>query len=281
MRLPLLLAVIVAGALLGAGGCTAWRIGEARELARQSTPLQHTPADATLRMLIVGDSTGVGTGASAPLASLAGLLARDYPRLWIENRARDGATFAGTAEQLARDESFDIVLVLAGGNDVIRLRAPDALRADIERTVVLARQRAEVVVLMPAGNVGNAPFFLRPLSWEMTRRARLLHDLVREVAQRRKVTYVNLFHERDDDPFVQRPQLHARDGLHPSDAGYLEWYQILLLQADLAERLSAARAIDSRAPRNVAELGSAAVSPCCDKTAWHGQNPSFNRWSEP
>jgi lysophospholipase L1-like esterase len=204
--------------------------------------MQHTPADATLRMLNEGDSTGVGTGASAPRASLAGLLARDHPRLWIENRARDGATFSGAADQLARDGRFDIVLVLVGGNDVIRLRAPDSLRAYIERTVVLARERAEVVVLMPAGNVGNAPFFLPPLSWEMTQRARLLHDLVRDVAQRRAVTYVNLFHERDDDPFVQRPLLHARDGLHPSDAGYLEWYRTLLLQADLAERLSAARA---------------------------------------
>jgi lysophospholipase L1-like esterase len=249
MRLSLLLALIVAGALLGAAGCTAWRIGDARELARESTPLQHTPADATLRMLIVGDSTGVGTGASAPRASLAGLLARDHPRLWIENRARDGATFAGTADQLARDGRFDIVLVLAGGNDVIRLRAPDALRADIERTVALARERAGVVVLMPAGNVGNAPFFPPPLSWEMTRRARLLHDRVRDVAQRRGVTYVDLFHERDDDPFVQRPELHARDGLHPSDAGYAEWYRALLSQAGLGERLSAARPVDSGAWR--------------------------------
>jgi lysophospholipase L1-like esterase len=241
MRLSPLLAMLVAGVLLGAGGCTAWRIGEARELARQSTALQHAPADATRRMLIVGDSTGVGTGASSPSASLAGLLARDHPRLWIENRARDGATFAGTAGQLAVGGRFDIVLVLAGGNDVIRLRSAEALRADLERSVVLARERAPVVVLMPAGNVGNAPFFLPPLSWEMTRRARVLHDLVRDVAQRHGATVVNLFHERDDDPFVQRPELHARDGLHPSDAGYLEWYRTLLAQAGLGEPLSAAR----------------------------------------
>lgn len=244
MRLSLLLTVIVAGALLGAAGCTAWRIGEARELARQSTPLQHTPADATLRLLIVGDSTGVGTGASAPSASLAGLLTHDHPRLWIENRARDGATFAGTADQLERGGRFAIVLVLAGGNDVIRLRSPDALRADIERTAVLARERADVVVLMPAGNVGNAPIFLPPLSWEMTRRARVLHELVRDVAQRHGLVYVDLFHERDDDPFVQRPELNASDGLHPSDAGYREWYRTLLQQANLAERLAPARARD-------------------------------------
>lgn len=249
MRLKLLMAAITAGVLLGASGCAAWRIGEATALVRQSVPLQHAPADATLRMLIVGDSTGVGTGASGPATSLAGLLARDHPRLWIENRARDGATFAGTAAQLTGGGSFDIVLVLAGGNDVIRLREPDALRADIDRTVALARERAALVVLMPAGNVGNAPFFLPPLSWEMTRRARLLHDVVRDVAGRQGATYVNLFRERDDDPFVQRPGLHAADGLHPSDTGYLQWYETLLSQADLGARLALAKAGDGQAPR--------------------------------
>lgn len=251
MRLSLILTLIAGGALLGLGGCAAWRLGEARELARLSTPLQHTPADALVRLLIVGDSTGVGTGASAPQASLAGLLAREHPRLWIENRARDGATFAGTAGQLAHrghdDKRFDIVLVLAGGNDVFRFRAREALRADIERSVVLARERAALVVLMPAGNVGNAPFFLPPLSWEMTRRSRVLHALVRDTAQRHGLVYVDLFHERSDDPFVQRPELHARDGLHPSDAGYREWYQTLMAQPEFAARLAAARAPDGHA----------------------------------
>ena len=249
MRATLPMAVITAAVLLGASGCAAWRIGDAAALVRQSTPLQYTPADATLRMLIVGDSTGVGTGASGQPASLAGLLARDHPRLWIENRARDGATFAGAAGQLALGGRFDIVLVLAGGNDVIRLREADALRADIDRTVALARERAATVVLMPAGNVGNAPFFLPPLSWEMTRRARLLHEVVREVAGRRGATYVNLFRERDEDPFVQRPGLHAADGLHPSDTGYLQWYETLLSQPGLAARLAAAQAGDGSAAR--------------------------------
>lgn len=88
-----------------------------------------------MRLLIVGDSTAVGTGASSPASSLAGLLAEQYPRLWIDNRARDGAKFADVLQQLSGPERFDMVLVQAGGNDVIRMRGMDALREDIERVV--------------------------------------------------------------------------------------------------------------------------------------------------
>src|SRR5690606_4129525 len=119
-----------------------------------------TPANASLRLLIVGDSTGVGTGASAPQNSLAGLLAQAFPRLHIDNLAQDGATFEDVVQQLQRDPArYDAVLIQAGGNDVIRLRGDDAIRADIERAIALAARRAGHVLVMPAGNVGNAPFF--------------------------------------------------------------------------------------------------------------------------
>jgi lysophospholipase L1-like esterase len=226
---------------LGTAGCTVWRVDDARDLARQSTPLQQAPADAVRRLLIAGDSTAVGTGASTPASSLAGRLAADHPRLAIENRARDGATWAGTATQLERKGRFDLVLLMAGGNDVIRLRDPAAWRDDLERSVRLALERAPMVVLMPAGNVGNAPFFLPPLSWEMTRRARLLHATVRELARQPGVIHIDLFHERDADPFVRQPEMLARDGLHPSDAGYQAWYQTLMSNPQVAALLAAAR----------------------------------------
>ncbi len=145
------------------------------------------------------------------------------------------------AEQLERAGQFDIVLLMAGGNDVIRLRSPQDLRDDVERALALATERAGHVIVMPAGNVGNAPFFFPPVSWEMTRRSRALHRIVREAAARHGATYVDLFRERDDDPFVRQPGLNARDGLHPSDAGYREWYATLMAQSTLGERLAPAR----------------------------------------
>ena len=229
--------VAVAAALFVASGCSAWRTGEERELVQRHEPLQQAPADAVHRLLIVGDSTGMGTGATSPAGSLAGLIARDYPHLHIDNRARDGATFADVVEQLSGGERHDVILVLAGGNDVIRLRPLADVRTDIDRAVSLASARAGYVVLMPAGNVGNAQLFPPPVSWLMTSRSRALHDLVRAAARRHRAAYVNLFLEPDADPFVADPELTAADGLHPSDAGYRLWYRQLLAQTDLATRL--------------------------------------------
>ena len=241
---PILLVAVVA-AVLTTTGCAAWRIGKAGELARRSEPLQQTPADAALRLLIVGDSTGVGTGASTPQTSLAGLLAQAYPRLQIDNRARDGATFADVVGQLEGlgTARYDLVLVQAGGNDVIRLRKMDDVRRNVDRVAALARERGDRVLLMPAGNVGNAPFFFAPVSWFMTSRARDLHAAVREAATRHGAVYVNLFKEKANDPFAQRPkELNAADGLHPSDAGYRVWFDELMSQAQLEPVLAPAKA---------------------------------------
>lgn len=134
---------------------TGWRLHESVELARLSRPLQHLLVQPSLRLLVVGDSTAVGTGATAPQASVAGLLAEHFPSLQIDNRARDGAKFAELLAQLDGEERFDMVLVMAGGNDVVRLRGLEALGSDVERVTQRARQRADLVVLMPAGNVGN------------------------------------------------------------------------------------------------------------------------------
>ena len=229
--------------MLATSGCAAWRIGKASELAQRSEPLQQVPADPALRLLIVGDSTGVGTGASAPQASLAGLLAQTYPRLQIDNRARDGATFADVIGQLdAVTARYDLVLVQAGGNDVIRLRKLEDVRADVDRVMSLAHARGGRVVVMPAGNVGNAPFFFPPVSWLMTSRARSLHGFVREAAARHQAAYVNLFKDKADDPFAQRRELNAADGLHPSDAGYRVWFDELMAQGRLATVLEPAKA---------------------------------------
>lgn len=238
---PLVWLAVAAGCVMVVAHTVAG-LRETVELARVSEPLQHRPRGARVRLLIVGDSTGVGTGASEARDSVAGLLAREFPLLHIENRARDGATLADVVRQLGGRARFDMVLVQAGANDVIRLRGVQALRDDMEQIATLAHERAGRVVFMPAGNVGNAPFFRAPLSWWMSWRSRQLHRVVRDVAERHGAVYVNLFHERADDPFVAQPGLSARDGLHPSSAGYRAWFDALLSQADLSHQLAKALA---------------------------------------
>ncbi len=237
------LSVAAAIALLGTTGCAAWRIKQSAELARQSEPFEAAPADPRASLLVVGDSTAVGTGASSSANSLPGLIAKRHPQIMIVNRAKDGARFADIARQLesgSPGERFDAVLVLGGGNDVIRLRGEEAIAAEVAEAARLARSRSSLVVIMPSGNVGNAPFFFPPWSWWMTSRSEMLHRHVREAAAAQGARYVNLFKERANDPFAQRPdELNARDGLHPSDAGYALWYDELNSQAGLDEALAA------------------------------------------
>jgi lysophospholipase L1-like esterase len=234
--------LVAALVVLTTSGCAAWRLKQSAELARQSEAFQASPPDAAASLLVVGDSTGVGTGASSPAASLAGLIARAHPRLKIVNRASDGAKYEDIARQLeaASGERFDAILVLGGGNDVIRLTPYAPLEENIARVGTLARTQARLVVFMPSGNVGSAPFFFPPWSWLMTQRSRSLHGFVRQVAADNGALYVNLFREKPEDPFALRPdELNAKDGLHPSDAGYRLWKAELDSQAELDRRLAA------------------------------------------
>lgn len=234
---------LAAGALVLGTGCSLWRLDQARALARASEAYRQVGAPAGPRVLVVGDSTAVGTGASSAAASVVGLLGAHLPEATIDNRGRDGATFADVVDQLAAVSAaaprYDVALLLAGGNDVIRLRDMAAVRADIGRAIALARERAARVVVMPAGNVGNAPFFWPPLSWWMSARARALHTAVAGACAEHGAVYVDLFRDRKDDPFAQRPELNAPDGLHPSDAGYALWWRTLDEQAGLVARLGA------------------------------------------
>jgi lysophospholipase L1-like esterase len=195
---------LLAGAaiLVLLAGCAATRLRDAAELARLSEPFQRPLSRPDASLLIVGDSTAVGTGASRPDRSLAGLLASEFPGLQIVNRGRDGATFADLPAQLAGEDRFDAVLILAGGNDVIRLRDLAQAGAQLDQTLREASTLGKEVVVMPAGNVGNAPFFLPPVSWWMTSRSRDLHAVVRAAAERHGAAYVGLFKEREEDPFA-------------------------------------------------------------------------------
>lgn len=229
------LAVVAA---IVAAGCTAQRISASRELARQTDPFSIERPDAIGRILVVGDSTAAGTGASSPARSLPGQLAEALPRVTIHNRSVVGARFDDVSRQIPASTTYDVVVVLAGGNDVIALTSKPALRESVERVTAQAAAIAPLVILMPSGNVGNAPFFFPPWSWVMTARAKTLHEVVREAAQQHGATYVNLFKPKSLDPFARDPaRYHAADGLHPSDAGYAQWLEELLSQSVLRARL--------------------------------------------
>lgn len=211
------------------------RLRRAAQLTRQSQAFHASPEAAEASLLIVGDSTALGTGASMPQASLGGRIGRRYPRLRICNLARAGARFEDIADQLIDAGRHDLILIAGGANDVMRLTAQARLAGSVELALHRAACQAGQVIVIPAPNVGNAPFFPPPLSWLLSRRARALHRMVRSSAAAVGAAYVDLYRERADDPFARQPgRLIADDHLHPSDEGYAVWFDELERQAPLS-----------------------------------------------
>ena len=214
------------------------RIFTARKLSDRSVPFQYSASPERYSILIVGDSTGVGTGAETPKDSVAGLILRDFPETTIENRAEDGAKFADVIAQLDDEitEQYDLILIQAGGNDILRFTPLETLGDNVGTLLKSAKERAHHVVFMGAGNVGNAPAFMPPLNWLYTSRTRKVRKLLMEIAEAEGVLYVDLFMERSDDPFIAEPERYnAADFLHPGSEGYRLWYEALKTQAHLDE----------------------------------------------
>ena len=91
-RRLLTLTAVAAGALL-LTACAPWRMWTAADLARDAQAYTAQPTQPTQRVLVVGDSTAVGTGAATPAESLPGLIGQQHPQWHIDNLAANGAKF--------------------------------------------------------------------------------------------------------------------------------------------------------------------------------------------
>jgi lysophospholipase L1-like esterase len=236
-----LAAALAAVAFLGACAQAGVRFSRSVALAKASEPYQQQPAQPAVRVLIVGVSTAVGTGAADPRASIAGRIAQDHPAAAIVNLGEDGARLADVHDQIRRaGGGFDLVLVQAGGNDVIRFASAAQLEEGWLKVAHAAAAGGRRSIIMPAGNVGTAPFFFAPVSWAMTERARSAREIAARAAQGSGARFVDLFFEREEDPFLRDPKrFYAADFLHPSAAGYALWYEALERQGGLRAALRA------------------------------------------
>lgn len=199
-------------------------VGRSRAFERELDPCR-------ARVLVVGDSTGVGTGALRAEDSIAGLLAQEFPDVAVSNRARCGAKAADALQQLEalpEGRRFDAILVHVGGNDILRATPLDQLDKDITAALRAARARADTVIFMSAPNIGLCPVFFPPFSWLLTMRTRQARDIFMRVSAEQRVTYVDLFRERRDDVFSRDPRRYfADDRLHPTSESYRAAYDAI------------------------------------------------------
>jgi lysophospholipase L1-like esterase len=240
------LAGAVAAALLAATAAHAARVAlgvrRAHAYSQRAQRYARHLEDASHRLLIVGDSTGVGLGALNMEDSIAGRLAQDFPQASIENRAELGARIACVLGQLSSVEAtYDAVLIAAGGNDILHRTPYCDLRAALEAVITRAREVAPLVIVVNSGNVGGAPLFGWPLSVVLSRRSLQVRRIFALTCRRMRAQFVNLTFVPRRDPFGRQRELYfAEDGLHPSSAAYQYCYDVLKRRTRLTRLLAAA-----------------------------------------
>jgi lysophospholipase L1-like esterase len=218
------------------------RIGEA--LADDAKPFEQKAMPHAPAVLVVGDSTAVGTGATSPGESIAGLLGSAFPHVSIVNRAFNGARTLDVIMQLAGADPgrYDLVLIHAGGNDVLRRTPLKALAPQVDALMRFARKFSSNVIVTTIPNIGLLPLFFPPLSWMMSRRARQVCALYAASARQYGAHYLDFFHERGTCPLTSDPQRYfARDALHPSNECYKYVFEAIMKSAPLATRLTRPR----------------------------------------
>lgn len=180
-----------------------------------------------IKILVVGDSTGLGVGASSPQTSVTGMIGKRYPKATIHNRSINGAKANNVIRQLKHaDGGYDLVMIHVSGNDVVKMTPFHAYKKNIKTVLDLAKTKGKYVLLIPTGNLGTVRIFPLPIRWLLEFRTRKIRVFsIAAVAKAgEQVGYVDFFVEKAVDPFYLDPGQHfAVDRFHPSDAGYAKW----------------------------------------------------------
>lgn len=199
-------------------------------LADAAVPFERILPDAELHILVIGDSTAVGTGAQSPETSLAGLVGQKFPDASIRNLGVNGARTADLIPRLEvlEGQHYDLIMLHIGGNDTVYHTDLTVLEKDIKRVLDLSQQLGDRVILTSTGNVGTALLLPFGTRWQFERRTRKVRDIFMAAAQERDIYYSDIFRERNNDPFAQDPfQYYAVDLFHPSDVGYADWFTFI------------------------------------------------------
>lgn len=180
------------------------------------------------RVLIVGDSTAFGTGASRVEETLAGRFAHDFPDVEVINYAVNGSRTKDVMSQLKRADGkrFNLVLISTGGNDVWRFTNLRKVRKDLCKALTCAQEISNgKTILLIYNYVALAPAFPFFLRSAIVRRGEIIDTMFLDVAQRFGIEAVEVFSREQRFSFARNSYKYfAADGIHPNSEGYRVWY---------------------------------------------------------
>ncbi|MEN9561552.1 MAG: hypothetical protein RIQ56_825 [Candidatus Parcubacteria bacterium] len=221
---------IILGVVVVVALYNTWKIVRAFSIARPlvQTAVAFNLEDPSLEktVLVVGDSTAVGVGGKGEL-SVPGRLSQ-WLNASIENYGKSGARTRDITEQLSRAKlaRYDLLLIQIGANDVIYFSSIGRTQQELLEVLHLAKKKSDKVLLLTAGDIGDAPVFSFPINEIFSARTRALRKHFSETAARLGIVYVDIYAK--PSPFGSDPtRYYAPDGLHLSGDGYGYWFSIV------------------------------------------------------
>ena len=221
-------------------------------------------AGPAFRVVVIGESTAVGVGASRHAEALPGFLAealRERLRCGVawSVRGANGATarrITGEIVPAADGSAPDLVVVTVGVNDLIRRRPLRRWAADMAELVGELRGRYGRATVLVAGMppVHRFPALPQPLRYVLGARARTMDRIMRDAAGAGGAVHAPM-----DEAMARDRGLFASDGFHPSPAGYRAWARDLARAAPEPRPAGPDLAEPAPAGPDLAEPGPAAA----------------------
>lgn len=177
-----------------------------------------------LRMLVIGESTVAGVGVATQQQALCGQLAQQMAdhgsrSVCWQACGRNGATAAVCWQDLVPtlgEQYWDLVVIVLGVNDTTHLTPRWRWRRALRQMIDYFADKADQVVLTAVPPLGQFSALPQPLRGWFGLRAGLLNGDAQQCCASASALHV---------PFELRFESHylARDGYHPSAAGYQLW----------------------------------------------------------
>lgn len=181
-----------------------------------------------LAVLVLGESTAAGVGVRTQAEGLAPAIAAGVARgsgravTW-QVVARTGCSARRTLADLVprlREDTFDVVVVALGVNDVLEMRSGRAWQRDVTALVDALRRRLRPgggVILAGVPDLAGFPSLPQPMRGILALHARHLDRRLARVAATVPATV------HAPAPPIDTRGLYAEDGFHPNAEGYRRW----------------------------------------------------------
>jgi len=216
---------------------TVYFIQKSGQLVKQSESYEKILESPEKRMLVVGDSTGVGTGVRSIENSTAGRLSKKYPNSTVENYSVNGLRLKGLLEILEplSDNKYNLILIQVGANDIIKLTTRENIEKRITEVLNITNRMSDNIIFLHSGDVGEStviPSFARPIfSW----RSKIMRDIYLEKDKEfENAHYVDLLKAKEVIDIKDNVEKYnAEDNFHLNDLGYGIWFEVIEKEIDL------------------------------------------------